>query len=162
MTSLILSYATGCVGPNYGAIRQAAKWGNSDADNLARQLAREYAESRGIVRGVQNSSDAAKSSLKSPELFLILQKSCFVAGTRLLTPDGMKCIEEFQAGDLVLSRSEHDSRGGNSSSASRRSLYSNCSRHPIERVRTADWHNSRAPFLCHWKGLGDCHRIDAR
>ncbi len=34
--------------------------------------------------------------------------SCFAAGTPLLTPDGFKPIEQFQVGDLVLSRSEDD------------------------------------------------------
>jgi hypothetical protein len=39
------------------------------------------------------------------------QKACFVAGTPLLTPTGEKAIELLQPGDLVLSRSEHDSEG---------------------------------------------------
>jgi RHS repeat-associated protein len=42
---------------------------------------------------------------------LIGQRSCFVAGTRLLTPDGDKPIELLRPGDLVLSRSEHDMEG---------------------------------------------------
>ena len=41
----------------------------------------------------------------------VLQDSCFVAGTRLLTPDGDKPIESFSRGDLVLSRSEHNPEG---------------------------------------------------
>jgi Pretoxin HINT domain len=40
-----------------------------------------------------------------------LGKSCFVAGTPLLTPEGSKAIEEFVPGDLVLSRDEFDSSG---------------------------------------------------
>ena len=42
------------------------------------------------------------------DLFQILNDTCFVAGTPLLTPEGSKAIEEFQPGDLILSRSEHD------------------------------------------------------
>jgi RHS repeat-associated protein len=38
-------------------------------------------------------------------------KSCFQAGTPLLTPDGSKPIEEFKPGDLVLSRDENDPAG---------------------------------------------------
>src|SRR5262249_51500140 len=37
--------------------------------------------------------------------------SCFPAGTLLLTPEGVKPIEEFQRGDLLLSRSEWDLEG---------------------------------------------------
>jgi RHS repeat-associated protein len=37
--------------------------------------------------------------------------TCFVAGTPLLTPDGAKPIEEFRAGDLILSRAEADLYG---------------------------------------------------
>ena len=32
--------------------------------------------------------------------------SCFAAGTPLLTPEGSRLIEQFEVGDLVLSRSE--------------------------------------------------------
>jgi RHS repeat-associated protein len=38
-------------------------------------------------------------------------KSCFPAGTPLLTPDGAKAIEDFKVGDLVLSRDEWDPAG---------------------------------------------------
>jgi hypothetical protein len=37
--------------------------------------------------------------------------SCFAAGTPLLTPDGARPIEQFQPGDMVLSRSELDPDG---------------------------------------------------
>jgi hypothetical protein len=37
--------------------------------------------------------------------------SCFTAGTPLLTPAGAKNIEEFEVGDLVLSRSEFEQFG---------------------------------------------------
>ncbi len=36
---------------------------------------------------------------------------CFPAGTPILTPDGSKPIEQLRAGDLVLSRDEHDVNG---------------------------------------------------
>ena len=38
-------------------------------------------------------------------------KSCFIEGTPLLTPNGSKTIEQFQIGDMVLSRSESDPEG---------------------------------------------------
>ena len=44
----------------------------------------------------------ATASLKT------MLKSCFVAGTPLLTPDGAKPIEQFRVGDEVLSRDEYD------------------------------------------------------
>jgi hypothetical protein len=37
--------------------------------------------------------------------------ACFGAGTRLLTPEGSKPIEELQVGDWLLSRSEDDAAG---------------------------------------------------
>lgn len=37
------------------------------------------------------------------------QNSCFAAGTHLLTPTGDKAIEQFQVGDLLLSRDERNS-----------------------------------------------------
>jgi|GEM_PF-6334123 len=39
------------------------------------------------------------------------RQSCFVAGTPLRTPEGSRLIEEFQVGDLLLSRPEHDLEG---------------------------------------------------
>lgn len=37
-----------------------------------------------------------------------LLSACFASGTPLLTPEGSKPIEQFQVGDLVLARPEHD------------------------------------------------------
>lgn len=37
--------------------------------------------------------------------------ACFAAGTRLLTPDGDKAIEDIRVGDAVLSRDENDVNG---------------------------------------------------
>jgi hypothetical protein len=39
-----------------------------------------------------------------------LSKSCFAAGTPLLTPDGSKRIEDFRVGDILLSAPENDPR----------------------------------------------------
>jgi hypothetical protein len=39
---------------------------------------------------------------------LVLQKSCFAAGTPILTPEGAKAIETLKVGETVLSRPEHD------------------------------------------------------
>jgi hypothetical protein len=44
-------------------------------------------------------------------LQLIGQRSCFVAGTPLLTPSGEKAIEQFRVGDQILSRSQDDPEG---------------------------------------------------
>jgi hypothetical protein len=38
-------------------------------------------------------------------------RSCFAAGTPLLTPDGDQSIERFRPGDLILARAEHDPSG---------------------------------------------------
>lgn len=45
---------------------------------------------------------------KSARESTVLQKSCFVAETPILTPDGSKQIDEFQRGDTILSRPEND------------------------------------------------------
>src|SRR5579883_2369938 len=37
--------------------------------------------------------------------------SCFLAGTPLLVPGGSRPVEQFRAGDLVLSKNEHDPEG---------------------------------------------------
>jgi len=55
---------------------------------------------------VKSDKKSAVAGLK-----LILQKTCFAAGTPLLTPDGEKPIEELRVGDRVLSRSEVDPEG---------------------------------------------------
>ena len=34
-------------------------------------------------------------------------RTCFAAGTPLLTPDGSKYIQDFQVGDLILSRNKN-------------------------------------------------------
>ena len=54
-----------------------------------------------ILAGLSNLSDAFAS-------FSTMMKSCFVAGTPLLTPEGSKAIEQFHPGDLILTRDEND------------------------------------------------------
>jgi hypothetical protein len=46
--------------------------------------------------------------LASPSLQRALLLACFTGDTPLLTPEGSKRIDQFQVGDLVLSRDEHD------------------------------------------------------
>lgn len=79
----VLDHA-GQLGKVWGSAAQAAEFNDSGADLLA------YAP----VLGAE-----------------VFQKYCFAAGTPLLTPDGHKLIEEFRAGDLVLSRDEWDISG---------------------------------------------------
>jgi RHS repeat-associated protein len=55
--------------------------------------------------------ELARSSGRTVERVLADLGACFVAGTPLLTPHGPKPIEQFHAGDLVLSRDEHDPAG---------------------------------------------------
>jgi hypothetical protein len=57
---------------------------------------------QGDVIGGMSSLLSARSSFGN------MLRSCFTAGTPLLTPEGSKPIEQFQAGDLVLSREEDD------------------------------------------------------
>jgi hypothetical protein len=54
-----------------------------------------------ILSGLTYLASAASS-------FSNMLRSCFTAGTPLLTPKGSKPIEQFKAGDLVLSRNEDD------------------------------------------------------
>jgi hypothetical protein len=50
----------------------------------------------------------AEGAQLGPEL---CNGACFGAGTRMLTPEGSKAIEELQVGDWLLSRSEDDAEG---------------------------------------------------
>ena len=43
--------------------------------------------------------------------FADFSRTCFAAGTPLLTPEGSKYIEDFRVGDLILSRDENDPAG---------------------------------------------------
>jgi hypothetical protein len=43
--------------------------------------------------------------------FQVIQPTCFVAGTPLLTQDGEKPVERFKLGDKILSRAESDPEG---------------------------------------------------
>ena len=75
-----------------------------------------------IAPGISKLGDkAAKQFLKGEERKIIFapnkparlsiasdEPTCFVAGTPLLTPEGQKAIEQFNPGDLILSRPEAD------------------------------------------------------
>ena len=72
------------------------------------------------VNGVMNASDnIAKGNYGSAALDIlgvagnvsVLGKSCFVAGTPILTPEGSKPIEELKPGDRVLSKGQFDPDG---------------------------------------------------
>ncbi len=40
----------------------------------------------------------------------VLNKTCFVSGTPILTPEGEKEIDQLKVGDQVLARSESDAQ----------------------------------------------------
>ena len=44
-------------------------------------------------------------------LLQVIQKTCFVAGTPVLTPDGPKAIDQFKVGDQILSRPQDNPQG---------------------------------------------------
>jgi hypothetical protein len=51
---------------------------------------------------------AAMSAIDALTSLANFGRTCFAAGTPLLTPDGSKYIEDFRIGDLILSRDESD------------------------------------------------------
>jgi hypothetical protein len=63
-----------------------------------------------IVGSAAEMEAAGISRWVGPQLRSVNQ-ACFVAGTPLLTPGGAKPIEQFRAGDEILSRSEFDPDG---------------------------------------------------
>jgi len=65
---------------------------------------------RAAARGTEWVSTQASKAWQSFWCKL-MDKACFAAGTRICTPDGHKLIEQFQPGDLVLSRHENDPEG---------------------------------------------------
>jgi len=68
-------------------------------------------QSRMLANEIRAGRQAARSALVPGEEAVLSGTNCFVAGTPVLTPDGFKPIEDFQQGDMVLSRSEHDPSG---------------------------------------------------
>jgi hypothetical protein len=66
-------------------------------------------EARTILETLAKTGTAEEQALARETLATL--KSCFVAGTPLLTPNGSKPVEEFVEGDLILSRSEFDPEG---------------------------------------------------
>jgi hypothetical protein len=73
-----------------------------------------------LLQGTSNAKDAydryqagdylgaARSAFFALLDFAQFGRTCFAAGTPLLTPDGSKYIEDFRVGDLILSRDEND------------------------------------------------------
>jgi RHS repeat-associated protein len=77
-----------------------------DPEAMVRALASAGIEGAGLAHSATELFSIAKQLGR--EGFLNFFNSCFSAGTPLLTPTGHKPIEEFQPGDLLLSRPEHD------------------------------------------------------
>jgi len=61
------------------------------------------------VLSIAGSNSSGNSYLDSDGKFH--ERTCFVAGTLVLTPDGYRKIEELRAGDVVLSRDQSDPIG---------------------------------------------------
>jgi Pretoxin HINT domain len=79
--------------------------GLSAANAVGSALNAQEALANGDILGFMDGTLGAYSGFNK------LGQSCFTAGTPLLTPDGSKPIEQFQVGDLILSRDEHDADG---------------------------------------------------
>jgi hypothetical protein len=60
-----------------------------------------------VVNGRAVALEKRELDTISMELRVLGQRTCFVAGTPLLTPTGERPIEQFRRGDLILSRPEH-------------------------------------------------------
>jgi hypothetical protein len=58
---------------------------------------------------LRSSDDIVQAGMQP--LLKIIQETCFVAGTPLLTPEGPRPINELKPGDAILSRSELDPTG---------------------------------------------------
>jgi hypothetical protein len=61
---------------------------------------------QGVKQAANVLGDVKQAANGASDLLPILQLSCFVAGTPVLTPRGAKAIEALQPGDVVLSRPE--------------------------------------------------------
>jgi hypothetical protein len=64
-----------------------------------------------IAGGLLDLAQAGATVYNMRQELADLTKSCFGAGTPLLTPGGAKPVEQFVVGDLVLSRDERDPEG---------------------------------------------------
>lgn len=69
------------------------------------------AEGTAKLIAVEGTATAPGKNALDDKACMEREASCFAAGTPLLVPGGSKPIEQFQAGDLVLSRSEFDPAG---------------------------------------------------
>ena len=84
---------------------------SSGYDDGAGRMSRLLGEAAGVEPagiGQSGAETQASSASLGAELY---KQYCFAKGTRLLTPDGSKPIEEFQVGDVLLSRDENDPSG---------------------------------------------------
>jgi RHS repeat-associated protein len=100
--------AQGRLNLSRAAMRELPEATGPFANNIRR--ARELAERQ--VQSAEQGFAAARTALDHQLTPLaVIERTCFAAGTPLLTPKGAKLIEEFKEGDLVLSRSEVDPNG---------------------------------------------------
>ena len=61
-----------------------------------------------VSKFIATEVDTAVGGGTQGNVLRVLNSTCFVGGTPILTPDGEKSIEAFRVGDLVLSRPEHE------------------------------------------------------
>ena len=95
--------ATGGAGAGAAAPAAAAK-----AAKIARKLDSFSDAGRPIKEALKEGSQLANKVHDFVLELKVLQKTCFVAGTPLLTPDGDKPIEQFRPGDRILGKAEND------------------------------------------------------
>jgi hypothetical protein len=82
---------------------------NGDYEAMATALGSAGIEGIGLAYSVSDLAGMAKQMGK--EGFINFFKSCFAAGTPLLTPSGHKLVEDFRPGDLLLSAPETHAAG---------------------------------------------------
>ncbi len=69
------------------------------------------ADIRNDIQKIKGSRQVAVAEKGLIRLEVINNRTCFVAGTPLMTPTGARAVESFRPGDLILSRSEFDIDG---------------------------------------------------
>jgi RHS repeat-associated protein len=81
----------------------------------AKTSAAQFTQAKDALRKAEKAvADAATKAAKlgsSEAVDVVLSTGCFAAGTMLLTPDGYRPIETFEAGDLILTRDQDDPNG---------------------------------------------------
>jgi hypothetical protein len=65
----------------------------------------------GIIRATLKAAVQLGKLTEKEAAEILAALQCFAAGTPLLTPTGHRFVEDFQVGDLILSRAEHDPDG---------------------------------------------------